>query len=88
MNKKPKEMTTEGIKRIIMKSGYLLEIDVADLLRKDGWIVFSQYPYRDQKENETRLVDILAMKLVRKDMGFLCLLNVKKLLNTDGPSLL
>jgi len=78
MNKKPSEMTIEGIKKIIMRSGYLLEIDVANTLRKDGWLVFSQYPYRDQKENKTRLVDILAMKYVMKEMGVSLLIECKK----------
>ncbi len=78
MNKKSKEITTEEIKKIIMKSGYLLEIDVADMLRKDGWLVFSQHPYRDQKENKTRLVDILAMKHVRKKVGVSLLIECKK----------
>jgi len=78
MSKKQKKITAEEIKKIIMKSGYLLEIDVADMLRKDGWLVFSQYPYRDQKENTTRLVDILAMKLVQRYMGVSLLIECKK----------
>lgn len=78
MNRKPNEMTIEGMKKIIKKSGYLLEIDVADTLRKADWLVFSQYPYRDLNENKTRLVDILAMKHATKKWGVMLLIECKK----------
>jgi len=78
MSKKPSEVTIEGMKKIILKSGYLLEIDVADALRKNGWSVFSQYPYMDQKTGKVRLLDILAMKRVSKRFGVSLLIECKK----------
>lgn len=73
-----KETTLEGIRKLILKSGYPLEIDVADYLRKDKWIVFSQYPYIDRSENNIRLIDILAMKGVFKELGVSLLIECKK----------
>lgn len=57
-----KETTLEGIKEIIGKSGYVLEIDTADLLRNSGWDVFFQYPYHDKKEDKLRKADLLGFR--------------------------
>jgi len=57
-----KETTIEGIKEIIEKSGYVLEIDTADLLRNSGWDVFFQYPYHDKKEGKLRKADLLGFR--------------------------
>jgi len=78
MSNEPHDMTIEGMKEIIMKSGYLLEIDVAEALRKDEWLVFSQYPYVDRKEGKTRFVDIRAMKHVFPKFSFSLLIQCKK----------
>jgi len=76
--KEPKEMTIEGIKRIIEKSGYPLEIDIGDMLRRDGWVVFHQYPYIDRNENKLRLIDILSIKPLTKEVGVSLLIECKK----------
>jgi len=78
VDKEKKNRTTKRIKDIILKSGYLLEIDVADYLRQDGWLVFSQHPYSDKKENKPNFIDILAMKTIKKDLGVSLLIECKK----------
>ena len=60
--KSVKETTIEGITEIIEKSGYVLEIDIDELLRNNGWDVFFQYPYHDKKEGKLRKADLLGFR--------------------------
>ena len=50
------------IRERILKSGYPSEVEIGTILRKDGWLVGNQWPYRDKITGKIRPVDILAMK--------------------------
>lgn len=55
-------MTIEGIRKTICQSGYVLEIEIADLLQRNGWDVFFQYPYLDKKQEKIRKIDLLCFR--------------------------
>lgn len=76
--RKSKEMTIEGIKRIIEKSGYLLEVDVSDALQRDLWGVSSQYTYVDKTEKQVRFINILGFKPIIDQSAVLMLVECKK----------
>jgi hypothetical protein len=50
------------IREHILKSGFPSEVEIGTVLRKDGWLVGNQWPYRDKTTGKIRPVDILAMK--------------------------
>lgn len=77
-NEKPKEMTAEGIKNIIEKSGYSLEIDVANTLRDYYWWTFSQHPYFDKSEKKIKLIDVVSEKRVAPSLWASLLIECKK----------
>lgn len=60
--KSPSDLTLEGIKKIICQSGYLLELEIASLLEKNGWDVFFQYSYYDKKQDKVRAADLLCFR--------------------------
>lgn len=56
---------TKRIKKVrerILKSGFPLEIEIGNILRKGGWLVGNQWPYKDKVTKKIRLIDILAMR--------------------------
>jgi len=75
---KPKEMTLEGIKKIIEKSGYPLEIDIANILRQRKWMVFHQFPYLEKIEKKIKLVDLYAINPYTREPTVSLLVECKK----------
>jgi len=78
MNEKPKERTIEGIRKIIEASGYPLEIDIANILRKRKWIVYHQFPYLDKMDKKLRLVDLRAINPFMREPKVTLLIECKK----------
>lgn len=52
----------DRIRKRVLESGFPSEIEVGNILRKDGWLAGNQWPYRDKISNKIRSIDILAMK--------------------------
>lgn len=56
-------MSTDEERKIledIKKTGYPLEVDVANWLIEKGWSVFPQYPYFDKQAKKIRAIDMVA----------------------------
>jgi len=68
------------IREYILKSGYPLEIEIGNVLRKNGWLVGNQWPYMDKAEGKIRTIDILAMRmrLQQPPFGLLMIVECKK----------
>lgn len=66
------------IREYILKSGYPLEIEIGNILRKTAWIVGNQWPYTDSKEKKIRAIDILAMRLMHRQLGLMMVIECKK----------
>jgi len=75
----------EKIRRLILKSGYPTEIEVGNILRKSGWLVGNQWPYKDKATGKIRTIDVLAMRmrLQAPKLGLLLLVECKKGENHD-----
>lgn len=58
-NKKP---LIEKIKIDLKKSGFPLEIEVMNILLKNGWVITPQYHFKDPIEGKDRSVDFLCWK--------------------------
>ena len=54
----------EKLKNDILKSGIPLEIEVSQLLQKDGWGTAYQFPYFDKIRGKNRAADMIATKKV------------------------
>ncbi len=52
----------DRVRKRVLESGFPSEIEVGNILRKDGWLIGNQWPYRDKASNKIRPIDILAMK--------------------------
>jgi len=50
------------IKEAIEKSGFPFEMEIASLLKEDGWEVLPSAPYWDEDEGKWREIDIKAYK--------------------------
>ncbi len=70
----------ERIRERILRSGFPLEIEIGNLLRKHGWLVFNQMPYVDKESGKIRLADVVAIKMEihQKISGVLLLIECKK----------
>jgi len=68
------------IREYILKSGFPSEIDIGNILRRNGWLVMNQYPYIDKDMKKIRTVDLLAMKMRFQPpmLGLLLLIECKK----------
>jgi hypothetical protein len=75
----------EKIRQFILKTGYPMEIEIGNILRKNGWLVGNQWPYIDKESAKIRPVDVLAMKmrLQLPMLGVLLLIECKKSLKHD-----
>jgi hypothetical protein len=70
----------EKIRKYILKSGFPSEIEIGNILRKNGWIVVNQLPYIDKATKKIRTIDVSALKLgLQPPMtGFQLLIECKK----------
>lgn len=50
------------IKEAVEKSGFPFEMEIASILKEDGWEVLPSAPYRDEDEEKWREIDIKAYK--------------------------
>lgn len=80
MNESKESEKIEEIRRLIMKSGYPTEIEVGNALKRNGWLVGNQWPYRDRTSGKVRTVDVLAMRmrLETQKPGLILLIECKK----------
>jgi hypothetical protein len=78
MNEKPKGRAIEGIRKIIEASGYPLEIDIANILRRRKWIVYHQFPYLDKTQKKLRLIDLWAINPFMREPRVSLLIECKK----------
>jgi len=62
MNESREQVKVEKIRKYIMRSGYPLEIEIGDILRKSGWLVINQWPYLDSATKKVRTADVLAIR--------------------------
>lgn len=54
------------VKKEIGRTGLPTEIKTTEILNKNGWNVFNEYPYLDTDENKIRTLDIVANKVFLK----------------------
>ena len=59
----------ERIKKDIKKSGFPLEIEVSEVLKKHEWRVLNQQYYFDRDERKVRTIDILAYVADHSQVG-------------------
>lgn len=83
MTQDEKSEKLEKIRQYILKSGYPTEIEIGNILRKNGWIVGNQWPYVDKNEKKTRAIDVFAMKLLSPQCGVLMIVECKKSIKND-----
>lgn len=76
MNEDKESDKIQKIRKYVEKSGYPLEIEIGDILRKSGWFVINQWPYVES-DTRVRFADILASKLPSK-LGLPLLIECKK----------
>lgn len=50
------------IRKTILDSGFPTEIEVAEILRADGWLAINQAPYFDSQKDDYQFIDIFALK--------------------------
>jgi len=67
----------EKIRDSILKSGYLLELEIRNFLKKSNWFVSHQWAYIDKTTGKVRLIDIVARK-VTKRLNSILLIECKK----------
>ena len=56
-------MESDKYAKEILKTGFVLEIKIADALRRGGWTVISNKYYEDDFEGSVREIDLLAYKV-------------------------
>lgn len=62
-----KESIESRVKKEIERTGLPTEIKATEILNKNGWHVFNEYPYLDTDENKVRTLDIVANKAFLKN---------------------
>jgi hypothetical protein len=78
MNEKEESKEIQKIRNYILKSGYPLEIEIGNILRKSGWLVINQWPYLD-KDKKVRTDDIFATRVnLSSKLGLFLLIECKK----------
>jgi hypothetical protein len=85
MSENKEQKKIKKIREYILKSGFPLEIEIGNILRKNGWLVGNQWPYVDKESKKIRPVDVLAMKLQFQPpiLGVVLLIECKKSLKHD-----
>jgi len=80
MNEDKESERIRKVRKAILKSGYPTEIEVRNALKKNGWLVGNQWPYRDKTTQKVRAVDVFAMKIGLKPsrLGIILLAECKK----------
>lgn len=75
----------EKIREYVLKSGFPSEIEIGNILRKNGWIVGNQWPYVDKESSKIRAVDVYAMRLGLQPpgLGISLLIECKKSIKHD-----
>jgi len=74
------EEKVRKIREYILKSGFPSEIEIGNILRRNGWIVVNQSPYMDEISKKVRTIDVLAIKigLQPPTIGFQLVIECKK----------
>lgn len=55
----------EGIRKKLEEQGLTLEVEIATILEERGWLVFQEFPYKDNDENKVRKSDIFAISSIK-----------------------
>lgn len=63
--KADKKTENEFVAEELRKSGFPLEIEVADILSENGWSVFSSFLYLDYDDDVHKELDIIANKVLK-----------------------
>jgi len=63
MSEKKEQEKIKKIREYILRSGFPSEVEIGNILRKNGWLVTNQWPYIDKESEKIRPVDVFAMKL-------------------------
>lgn len=61
-----KESFESRVKKEIERTGLPTEIKATNILNKNHWHVFNEYPYLDTDENKVRTLDMVANKAFLK----------------------
>ena len=61
----PAQITEEEVRSALLRSGYLIEYRIEQLLRKKGWYVEANSAYEDSETQKSRELDIYALKACR-----------------------
>jgi hypothetical protein len=70
----------------IKKTGYPLEVHVADVMEENGWLIFPEYPSYDRRTKKIRTLDVLgACFLVMSKKFARLLVECKTNTNTEKP---
>lgn len=76
------ENSDPKIKKIlerIRRSGFPLEIEIGNSLRKNNWMVVNQWPYIDKITKKVRTADVFAWKIwLQAGLSFLLLIECKR----------
>lgn len=83
-SEKKEQEKIKKIREYLKKSGFPLEVEIGNILRKNGWLVGNQWPYIDKDADKIRAADILAIKISpTPQIAFLLLIECKKSLKHD-----
>lgn len=88
MSEAKEKQKIEKIRERILQSGFPLEIEIGNILRKNGWLVTNQWPYTDKITEKIRTLDIVAIKMRPQPprplgLGVMLLVECKKSLKQD-----
>jgi len=84
MSEKKEQEKIKKIRDFILKSGYPLEVEIGNIIRKSGWLVGNQWPFIDKESKKIRPIDILAMKLqIQPLFSVVLVIECKKSLKYD-----
>lgn len=53
MSERKEQEKMKKIREYILKSGFPLEIEIGNILRKNGWLVGNQWPYIDLESKKS-----------------------------------
>jgi hypothetical protein len=66
MTTRKQKTTTEKVKKFLTKTGFILEMEVAEILKKSGYEVKVNQYFLDLEEGKKREIDIVATKEINK----------------------
>ncbi|PIZ26588.1 MAG: hypothetical protein COY46_04400 [Chloroflexi bacterium CG_4_10_14_0_8_um_filter_46_9] len=79
---------TPEMKKAIERSGYLLEAEVAEIVRQQGYFVIPNHAFRDPESGENREIDIFAISaevIKRKEEDFIFPILLIECKNIQSP---